>query len=372
MFLQPVEEGDYSGYDCSMVPTIKYGRVRVMFRCVFFLLAAAAVSGCYVLKQGTILSHYQSQAQDIDKVLAREDLSFETRAFLEEVLAVKTFAVEQLGLSDNNNYARYVETDREYLVDVVTACEELSFSPKTWKFPIVGKVPYKGFYQRKDAERLALRLQKEGYDVWVREVDAFSTLGYFTDPVYSFMKQYPVYQLADLIIHEQTHATIFIKDHMQFNEELATFVGSEGALAYIEHTRGDTEVVETELSVYRQDREQFYSMMRQLYTSLDAVYTSGLERSEKLRGKNRIISSFQQDVRENYNEYFTTDVYRYIADISLNNAHIISWNIYTRDLSLYYDVYRSLGSSLRRFIDKMGKLDQYEGDPKDYLHSLLD
>lgn len=330
------------------------------------------ISGCYVLKQGMYLAHYQSHAEKIPKVLDREDVNPETRAFLEEVLAIKTFAVEELGLSDNNNYTRYVEIDGNYLVDVVTACEELSFLPKTWKFPVVGEVPYKGFYQRKDAEWLARRLNKEGYDVWVRKVDAFSTLGYFSDPVYSFMIDYPVYQLADLIIHEQTHATIFIKDHMQFNEELATFVGSEGALVYLSRSRGDAEVIETELAVSRQDREQFYSIMRGLYSRLNTVYTSPLERSEKIRGKKEIITAFQQDIRENYNEYFATDTYRYIANIDLNNAHIISWNIYTRDLSLYYEIYRSLGSDLNRFIKEVEGVEDYEGDPKDYLRSLID
>ena len=339
------------------------------FLLVIFLFLS--LSGCYVLKQGTYLAHYQSRAEKISQLLEREDLEPETRRFLEEVLAIKKYAVNVLGLKDNKNYSRYIATDRTYLVDVVTACKAASFTPKIWKFPVVGEVPYKGFYQKQDAGKLARRLRKDGYDVWIRKVDAFSTLGFFSDPVYSFMQRYPPYYLADLIIHEQTHATIFIKNHVPFNEELATFVGREGALSYIETKADNPEAVKEHIRLVRQDREQFYALMRKLYKDLESIYTSGITEAEKIRRKEEIISAFKRRIRDDYSDFFSTDNYRYIADMDLNNAHIITWNIYTRDLSLYYDVYRSLGNSLPRFLQRVQAVEAYKGDPKVFLRSLL-
>ena len=101
------------------------------------------------------------------------------------------------------------------------------------ELPFHGQAPYKGFYERPDALAEAARLKKEGYDVIVRKVDAFSTLGFTKDPVYSFMKKYSPYELASTIIHEQTHATLWVKGQTDFNEELADFVGETGALEWI-------------------------------------------------------------------------------------------------------------------------------------------
>ncbi len=356
-----------------MMPPMRR-RFPVLTNLLLLLLFSGTIillPGCYVLKQGMFLAHYQSHAEDIGTILQRDDIDSKTRAFLEEVLSIKRFAREHLGLEDNKNYSRYVYTERNYLVDVVTACAADSFTPYTWKFPIVGEVPYKGFYQKKDAERLAKRLRKEGYDVWVRQVDAFSTLGYFTDPIYSFMEEYPTYYLADLIIHEQTHATIYIKDQTQFNEELATFIGGKGALAYIEYSKGTANQTETDIFRIEKDREQFLSMIRDLYTRLNIIYTSSLEKTKKLQEKNHIISSFQDNLQKNYKSYFSTDTYRYIADMKLNNAHIISWNIYVRDLSLYDTVYEALDGNLLRFVETISKVKDYSGDPKEYLQSLI-
>lgn len=341
------------------------------FRIVLLFLVFLLLSGCYVLKQGLILSDYQNRAEEIDRLLQRKDLDSDTRRFLNEVVSIKQFAVENLGLENNRSYTKFVETDRNYLVDVVTACAPDSFTPYIWKFPIVGEVPYKGFYQKRDAERLARRLQKEGYDVWVRKVDAFSTLGYFSDPVYSFMKGYPLYRLADLIIHEQTHATIYIKDKPQFNEELATFVGTEGALAYINNTRGGAADLRRQIQENGKDRDHFYKLMRSLYTRLDAVYSSDIPAGEKLREKKRIIDEFQMNLKDNYSDYFIAENYRYITEMELNNAHIVSWNIYTRDLSLYRKVYESLDSDLALFIEKLKNVKNYSDNPKEYLRSLL-
>jgi predicted aminopeptidase len=335
------------------------------------LLSLFTLNGCYLLSQGVFLLSYTGRAQDIRTVLERNNLDPPVRRMLEEVLTVQEFAVRELGLAKNRNYTRYADTGKEYLVSVVTASMDDSFTPFTWRFPIVGEVPYKGFYRPEDALKLARRLKKKNYDVIVRPVDAFSTLGVLADPVYDFMSDYSSFQLAELIIHEQTHATIFVKSRIQFNEELATFVGYEGALRYISVVKGETGELNAELERAGKDRNRFLELMRELYRKLDEVYSSPRTRSQKLTEKSRILNAFQTDIRENYDDYFLGEGFRFLIGMEINNAYILSWNIYSRDLSLYYEVYDRFGRDLGRFIEALKPLETYKGDPKEYLASLL-
>ena len=335
------------------------------------LLSLFTLNGCYLLTQGAFLLKYTGRAQDINRVLEREDLEPSVRRMLEEVLNVQEFAVRDLGLKRNRNYTRYADTGREYLVSVVTASRSDSFTPYTWQFPIVGEVPYKGFYRRQDALALAGRLKEKQYDVIVRPVDAFSTLGFLSDPVYNFMSDYSPFQLAELIIHEQTHATLFIRSQIQFNEELATFVGYEGALQYMSRTEGGTQELQKELENAAGDRDRFLELMRDLYRTLDAVYSSQRSRNEKLAEKSRVLNAFQEELRENYADYFLGEGFRFLADMEINNAYLLSWNIYSRDLSLFYEVYDHFGRDLKRFIEALEPLERYRGDPKEFLESLL-
>ena len=271
----------------------------------------------------------------------------------------------------NKNYTRYTELPREYLVDVVTAVEDDTLTPYTWRFPIVGEVPYKGFYRREDALALAQRLKRRNYDVIVRGVDAFSTLGFFSDPIYSFMDDYSTYELADLIIHEQTHATVFLKSQIQFNEELATFVGFEGALRYMEQRDGTVDALREKIKTAGSDRDTFLGLMRELYEDLDRLYASSLTREEKLAGKREIFSSFQFDVALHYDDYFTSDRFRFLQSMRLNNAYVVGWNIYSRDLSLFEKVYDQYDRDLHRFIEAVKGVKEWKGDPKEYLRQLL-
>ena len=344
-----------------------------LLQAAVLLAALLFLSGCYVTTQGLYLLHYNKGARKIPHLLGRENLDEKTRVFLEEVVRIKQFAVKDIGLKKNKNYTTYVELDKSYLVDVVTASKDDSFTPYIWKFPIVGEVPYKGFYRREDAVKLAEELKIRNYDVWIRKVDTFSTLGFFTDPIYSYMMDYSVFRLADLLIHEQTHATIFLKDEVQFNEELANFVGTEGAFAYITKRQGGVEDLREGIAVAREDRERFYALMRELHSRLDGIYTSiAMDRSEKLEKKEEIIREFKADLKKNYDAYFQNGGYRHIAEREINNAFILSWKRYSQDLSLFYDVYDAYGRDLKRFMAVILPVEEWDGDPKEYLRMLVE
>jgi predicted aminopeptidase len=343
------------------------------FILVFMLLVSLAVfQGCYLLKQGASLIRYYRDAEEIQTVLTRMDLEPDERSTLELVGEIRLFAISELNLKSNENYTRYKKVDKEYLVDVVSACEKTSFEPYLWHFPLFGAFPYKGFFRKEDALRQAKRLRKKGYDVFVRKAEAFSTLGFFKDPIFSFMTGYSEFDLASLIIHEQTHSTIYVKNRTEFNEQLATFIGREGALLFIGKKYGeDSEEYQTILDGLA-DQNQFQNLMRELYERLDALYQSDADEDEKIHKKQDIIGWFQMDLANRYTDHFTTDIYRKIADVPINNAVILSVMRYTADLSLFYRFYEMTGRDLSLMISELSVLHSRRKDPWAFMKNYIE
>ena len=172
------------------------------------------LSSCYETTQGLRYLSIRSKAESFDHALADPKTSPALRLLIERARTARSFALTELGLWETKNYTSVVPLDADRLATVVQACAELSFTRHLWSYPIVGKMPYRGYFDQKEAEREAARLKLTGLDVISRPVDAFTTLGWFKDPLFSFMSSYGEADIADLVIHEMTHATIFLKgDH---------------------------------------------------------------------------------------------------------------------------------------------------------------
>lgn len=146
---------------------------------------------------------------------------------------VRTFAIDSLGLRDTRNYKTLYDQKGKEVMWVVTASERFHLKPHYWTFPILGAVPYEGFFNEESAKKEAEKLAAEGWDVSVRNPGGWSTLGWFTDPILSKMLERDIGDLASLIIHEMVHATIFVKDSVDFNENLASFIGDRGAELFL-------------------------------------------------------------------------------------------------------------------------------------------
>jgi predicted aminopeptidase len=258
--------------------------------------------------------------------------------------------MEELGLRESKNYTRYVEIERDYLAAVVSACAKDSFTRHEWWFPVVGKVPYKGFFDPRDARKEREKLEKQDLDVWVRGVDAFSTLGWFRDPLYSYMRNYPPHRLANLLIHELLHATVFLKGQVQFNEALAEFVGTEGARLYIEKTYGEDSEEYRMIEVSGRDNAAFVGFIRELIADLETLYESGTDREEKLRRREEIIRDAQARFEAGYDDMFQNDNYRGFGKLKINNAYLELYRLYYEEDSFFTDLYERSGRDLPRFI----------------------
>ena len=294
----------------------------------------------------------------------------EDRLFYRRVESIRRFAMDELGLKESKNYTRYVELNRDYLAAVVSASARDSFNRHEWWFPVVGRVPYKGFFNVKDARKERVKLEKKDLDVWIRGVDAFSTLGWFRDPLYSYMKKYSDRALADLIIHELFHATVFLKNQSQFNEQLAEFIGTEGGRLYAERIGSLEEENET-----RADRVTYQTFIRDLITELDIVYKSGIPREEKLLRKNEIIEAARARFIENYDTLFFTDSYSGFGEMPVNNAYLELFRLYHEEDHYYKDLYDRSGQDLKKIITAAktlkGNRNAGKGNPRDELEKAL-
>jgi len=344
-----------------------------------FLALTAVISslaGCasqlgYLAKQGGYLYRYSTGTQSIDSLLESPSTPFETREFLQKVKDIKRYAVTSVGLRDNANYTRYKSIDRDYLATVVQACDAASFTPYEWSYPFLGRLPYRGFYEPADAEAEAARLKKDGYDVLVRKVDAFSTLGFTQDPVYSFMEKYSPYELASVIIHEQTHATVWVNGQTDFNEELANFVGEIGAFGWIAERFGVQSPEYQAALDAKADSDLFVSKLKELGKSLAELYSSRDSRQDKLEKKAEIIGAFRKKLADEAGTVFRSPDYRKVGRIAFNNAYLSLYALYTDDVPLLRSFYEQrCGSDIRVFMRAVEKLAR-TGDVKKQIREEL-
>jgi len=342
----------------------------------FYLTSVCAAlflfNGCYMMKQGSAFMGQQMRAESINKMMKKDDTGDELKEFFLLVQEIRSFAMDSIGLKNNKNYTKYVKANRDYIVDVVVASKDDSFEMYRWWFPVIGSVSYKGFFDRKDALREAGKISKKGgYDVNIGAASAFSTLGFFSDPVYSFMIDYSVYDLASLIIHEQMHATVYIKSQTQLSEEMATFVGDEGGLLFVKMKFGEDSDQYKSAALSKEDHVTYISLMRSLYNELKIVYESDMAREQKLAEKERVITRFKNDAAQSYDSLFRTTRYKGLGSANINNANIASNMTYNKDLSLFYELYESRGRDLAKTVDELKGLKKVKKNHKEYLRGRI-
>ncbi len=323
---------------------------------VILTAGIALLFNCYLAKQGYYVTKYSCSAHPIAKTLRDTSLSAERRQFLTRTLAIRKFAFDSIGLTRNGNYSTWVKIDKHYLVDVVAASAPDTFAPYIWHFPFFGGFPYKGYFVRKDALAEVARLRRKGFDATMSPVNAFSTLGFFSDPVYSFMAECTPYELAALIIHEETHATVYLKNRTALNEEMAEFVGETGALWFLRSTYGDTSTVYREALLEKADDAVWDRELGGLYDSLEAVYKRNIPREEKLAKKDEMIGFFKRKLTDHYADYFRSDRFTGIGKANINNAFIAVRMNYYSDHALFEEIYKRRNNDLAAVVKKIKRL----------------
>ncbi len=266
-------------------------------------LAALPASGCFSASYLTQAAGGQYAllhgARSLKVAVRDRAIPERTRGLLMLVPAIKEFGQDR-GLTPTRNYGRYTDLHRPAAVWVVQACAPLAFDVRRWRFPLVGSVPYLGFFDEGAARRMAQSLRRdEGLDVDVRTASAYSTLGYFSDPVLSTMispDEDAAGDLADVILHESVHATLYVPGQSTFDESLASFAGDRLALEYLREAYGP-KAPQTRAFADSQRRSQAHlARMQRAFAELDALYRSAETPEAKRSRKAAILGELQREL----------------------------------------------------------------------------
>ncbi len=318
-------------------------------------LGAVNMVGCspaYVVRaayeQGKILL----ARRDIEQVVAKGDLSPEDREKLSYVLEARKFAAE-IGLNPGGSFTTYADIGKETLAWVVMASRKDAFAPHTWWFPIVGTVPYKGYFSESAARGTALDLERKGLESSVRGTEAFSTLGWFNDPLLSTTLRNSVVRIVNTVLHESVHSTVWIKGDVPFNESLANFVGNQATVDFfrMRKERGDQRgaaLLEQAERDYGFQRE-FSGVVTRLHKELSELYArQDISSEQKIALRQGVFDRVCAPFRERYPK---AQVLR-----SINNAELMQFVIYMTDLDQFERLFISSGRSWPTFIKRIEEL----------------
>ncbi len=345
---------------------------------LLILLPAALASGCasvgYLAQATGGQLEIMARTRPIPELLngpataepesgvATEPLSPALRARLEHILEIREYATRSLALPDNGSYRNYAALDRPYVAWNVIATPEFSLTPRRWCFPIAGCVPYRGYFSRDRAERFARSLRREGLDVRVAPVTAYSTLGWFRDPVLSSQLRHNDTDLAAVIFHELAHQLVYVPDDAVFNESFATTVEIEGLRRWL--TQGGNDAALADARRARERQQEFVALLLAHRTRLASLYATAASADDMRRTKAEIFSDLRsayaaQRARwegyAGYDSWFTPD---------LNNAHLASVELYHQHVPGFQALLQEARGDLPAFYQAVRELARLPADQR--------
>ncbi|MDW6026000.1 aminopeptidase [Mesorhizobium sp. BAC0120] len=338
--------------------------MRAFFRLVAATILAFGVAGC------TSVSYYaqaleghvkiMAARRDVGKLINDPSTSEALRARMESAREIRQFAVDELALPDNRSYRSYVDVGPEAVTWAVFAAPEFSLTPHAWCFPVYGCVPYKGYFSKKSATEFAAGLQRQGLDVHVTGITAYSTLGWSKDPLLSTMLTQGDTHLAEVVFHELAHQRVYIHGDSEFNEAFAVAVETTGVRKWL-RAAGDT----AGLRRYEADRRRradFLALVSQTREELRHIYESSGTVSEKRAAKaaafERLRTRYRRLRDDRWHGYRAFDAW---FDAPINNAKLAVVSVYDAQVKSFLRLFDLCSGDYPRFyasVEQLGKLNK--------------
>jgi predicted aminopeptidase len=301
----------------------------------------------------------------VEDALKRDSLGYEQKERLRLVAGIKEFGEKEFGLKKTENYETvYLESDKRPIY-VVSASPKDRMARITWWFPVVGDMPYMGFFDLEKAKAEKKKLIKKDLDVILGMAEAYSTLGWFKDPVTLNLVEGSTVDLVETILHEMTHTTLYVKGQGEFNEGLAVLVGKVGAYLFLDQTFGPSHPFTVEAKGSVEDERIFCSSLRPLLNRLEHLYDSQISYQEKLARREKIFAAFLEDYRD-VKGRFKTNRFTRFGSGGMNNAYLMSVGLYHRNFHLFESVLKKQGNSIR---DTLAFFKGLSGEGDDILKS---
>ena len=309
------------------------GRIVILLLLIALGLPGCALPGYYAqAARGQISLLLRSEP--IHAVVSDPGVSASRRRQLILASRIRRFAVEQLALPNNGSYTRFVDVQRSYVLWNVFAAPEFSTKPLNWCYPIAGCVAYRGYFTEAGALNYATQLAEEGFDVYTGGVDAYSTLGWFDDPLFSTVMTRKNYQLAGLIFHELAHQIAYLPGDTTFNESFATTVEREGLRRWLERMEQEETIRVAEIERNRQ--QQFIDLVVNFRDQFDELYAEELNENKKRKRKRALqakLLSEYESLKLSWGGYAGYDNW---FSRSLNNAQLSTVSSYN-DLVAFFN-----------------------------------
>ena len=334
------------------------------------LKLSAAAGAASLLASCSTLNYYSQAAQGqlelladarpIDDWLADPATNTSLRHRLETARQIRRFAVQQMGLPDNGSYTNYANVKRKYVLWNVVATPELSLKPLQWCFPVAGCVNYRGYYSKADADAYARQLRAQGRDVEVGGVSAYSTLGWFRDPLISTFIHYPDAELARLIFHELAHQVTYVPGDSRFNESFASAVEEAGVELWLE--RFGNPAMREAYERYTVRRKDFLALLLKYRRELERTYAAIAPDEDKRVAKARLFLALKDEYQvltANWGGYAGYD--RFFEE-PLSNAHLASIATYNDYVPAFRAMLRgekNFGAFYRK-VNQLAKLEKAE------------
>jgi len=293
-------------------------------------------------------------ARPISEVINDTSTKPELRQQLERAVVIREFASRELALPNNGSYRFYKDPGRPYVVWNVFAAPELSLEPQKWCMLFVGCVNYRGYYNKDDAEHFATQLRQAGADTYVGGVPAYSTLGYFNDPILSTFLRFGDQEVARMIFHELAHQLVFVKDDTAFNESFATTVENEGMQRWLKQTA--TPKIQQDFETQQQRKVQFLMFVAVSQEKLRSIYASAITSDFKKRAKSEIIAEMKRNYTDLKGSWGGYSGYDQWFKQPINNATLASVAVYTQWVPAFHAILEQENESLPRFYQRVATL----------------
>ena len=340
--------------------------VRLSLVIVIVSVVSACSSVSYYSQSVIGHSRLMLARQPIDKLIASESVDSSLREQLVLSKRLKQFAVDELRLPNTNSYKSYVALKREYPVWTVVAAPEFSLDAKQWCYPVIGCASYRGYFKRSSAEKYAQGLQAKGFETVVGGASAYSTLGWFADPLLPSMMRYGDISFAETLFHEMAHQRLYINGDSDFNEAFASLVAEVGIVRWLSQEQ-DSKATSPKIALINykdslQVQRDFYNLLNESKLDLVKLYESSQSIEAKRAKKEQIFIQLKEKHSALVNKVWGGRAwYQSWFMPELNNAKFVAISTYRErvaELSYFFDLCES---DLERFYHNLSSLKAIDG-----------
>lgn len=290
-----------------------------------------------------------NRSRDIEDVLADTTTNPELADRLKLVAKIRAFAVNELKLPESDSYTIYADLKRSYALKNLFAAPEFSIEPHRWCYPIVGCAGYRGYFDETRLNRYMKSLELKGFDVYVANVSAYSTLGWFDDPVLNTFIHWPQHRLAGMIFHELSHQQLYLDDDTAFNESFAVAVQQAGVMKWLQlnGSEGQANRYQQQLD----NRHKVIQLISEGRDELKALYNQDLDDIDKRRSKEIIIRALKDSYHKLAGSFKVKEGFRAWFDGSINNAKLASVSTYHAQVPAFHRLLQAHDYNFRAFFN---------------------